>query len=202
MEKRFYVENNRIKIIRFVVSYDERIETETLIKTSSIKQLLNTDADLEELLNRLKTKLIVPLVENLDTSDINIFEGRYVESYEEADKLINPDLETVKKLKIEEIEKTFDTMLGNGIQLEIQSRTYNVSCKSSDILYYNSMLQADMQSYELILDNEMVTLTKEEFKKLHTESNNFFTEKYAQQNQLIFKCKKATTIDEVKNISI
>lgn len=197
MEK-FYLKNNRIKLVRFIVSYIDEIKTDTLHMRSEVKQLLNTSTELEEIIDRLNRKSIVPDIENIDVSSYEVYEDRLVSSYEEADKLINPNLEDVKSNKIKEIEDSFNIILSKGYEIELSEKTYNVSCTFNDLFVLENCKKSE--TYEVFLNNEKVIIEKDDFDKLYKESNKFYNDKYTLKNELILKCKNTTSVEEINTI--
>lgn len=89
MEKIFYIENNRIKLIRNIIEYTEDTKTDTLEMTKKIKQYLNTNKDLEELEKRLIRKGVKYDVSKQDVSEYEVYENKIVGSLEDAIELMN-----------------------------------------------------------------------------------------------------------------
>lgn len=197
--KKFYLKNNKIKLIRYIVSYKEEVLTDTLEMKNEIKQFLSTSTELEELLDRLNKKLIVPNIENIDTSLYEVYENVHVSSYEEADKLINPDIEEMRSLKIKNIEDEFNMLLLKGCEIELSTDTFTVSCTTSDLFILENCKKSE--NYEVFLNSEKVTVEKNDFDILYNKSNEFYNKTYETKNELISKCKTVQSVEELNTIS-
>lgn len=198
MEK-FYLKNNRIKLIRFIVSYIDKVKTDTLHMKSEVKQFLNTSTELEEILDRLNRKSIVPDIQNIDISSYEIYEDRIVSSYEEADKLINPNIDDVRNNKIKELEDSFNIILSKGFEIELSGGRYNISCTYNDLYILENCKKSE--NYEVFLNNERVLIEKDDFDKLYAESNKFYNDKYSLKNELILRCRNASSVEEINTIN-
>lgn len=89
MNKIYYLDNNKIKLVRHIISYTEETVTDTLEMTKNITQYLNSDEDLKELEKRLTRKGVKFNVVSNDITELEVYENRKVDSVEEAEELLN-----------------------------------------------------------------------------------------------------------------
>ena len=201
MDKLFYLENNRIKLVRHIVSYNETVITNTLKKVSGVTQYLNNDSALEELLDRLNRKGVSMEVKTIDTRLYEIHENKIVNNIQEAELLVNPSIETVKKMKLTEVEYNFNRAISEGIELEINGEKVKFNIGRDDLMYYRELILTEKDEYEILsLDKDYVRVNKDQFNTIISESSKRYMELYEHKSNLISEITKSEDITTINSI--
>lgn len=207
--QKYYIENRQIKLNRYAVLYDEMCFSSKLETKVKVIQYSESELELEQLKQSLVMKNIPYRIETLDISDIEKFEGLFVNSEEEARKLIEPTIDELKLDKINEIKDACEQNIFIGVDVELSDNsTKHFSLKTEDQRNLNNLMIQLMQrnvdaldSVYYHADGELCTqFSKEDFIKIFQASSDYMTQNRNHCNYLINYVKTLTDKAEIINI--
>lgn len=206
--KRYYIEGNVIRIIRYVVDYSINKDTKLRTYATNGKIYVNDDVKLAEEKERLERQGAEYTVTELDVNDIEKFDGINVTSDEDARKLIEPTLEEVKAEKIKEISEACEKKIYDGIDVEISGEVKHFSLKIEDQLNLNRLAFIYRDAKEdcgivYHADGELCSeFLKEDFFKIVNEASEFISKETEKCNRLMKEVEGLLEIGEVLAVKV
>ena len=139
--KKYYVQNGKIVINKYAVSYHQNIINDNSETQSDVIQYCRNDNELNALTSELLRNGIEYTISEIDVTDILKFDGLKVSNEEEARKLIEPTLDEVKADKLKEISDICEETIYKGIDVTLSDGTVkHFSLKTEDQINLNGLL--------------------------------------------------------------
>ncbi len=205
--KKYFVQNGKVIINKYCVTYSYDVESENLLTKSEVCQYLENDDELSALLGELEVKGIEYTVTELEVAGILKFDGVLVGSEEEARRLIEPTLEEVKADKILEISAVCQEKIFNGVDVTLANgETKHFSLKIEDQLNLNRLALIFRDAKEdcgivYHADGEVCSeFSKEDFFKIVNLASEFISEETEKCNKLMKRVEELLTVEEVLRV--
>lgn len=205
--KKYFVQNGKVIINKYCVTYSYDVESENLLTKSDVCQYLKNDDELSALLGELEVKGVEYNVTELDVAGILKFDGVLVGSEEEARRLIEPTLEEVKADKISEISVICREKIFDGVDVVFSNgETKHFSLKIEDQLNLNRLALIFRDAKEdcgivYHADGEVcVEFSKEDFFKIVNLASEFISEETEKCNKLMKRVCELSTVEEVLSV--
>lgn len=139
--KNYIVNEGKINLIKYSITYSyNKLNNYKEEKVSGTSYVIN-DENLENEKTRLERLNAKYTVETLDTSAISKFDGVAVNSEQEAEELINPNIETIITKKNTELSQACEQTIFNGVDVTLSSgETKHFSLKIEDQMNLNGLV--------------------------------------------------------------
>lgn len=208
--KKYYIEGNTVKLIRYIIEY-------SLSKTMSTKEYVTTGKifiNNNDLLEIEKQKLDLQNSEykitEVDVSDILQFENLIVSNEEEAEELINPNIEVLIANKNKELSELCEQTIFNGIDVTLtDGTTKHFSLKIEDQMNLNGLVSQislgninaeDGVPYHA--DGEICTMFSiADFTLIANTASAFKVQQTTYCNHLMAYVKSLTTKEEIDSVT-
>lgn len=140
MEKKYYLEGNTIRLIRYIITYSIDKESDTRTFSSQGKIYVHNADLLEKEKEKLYYQGATYTVEELDVSNIEDFDNVIVSDEQDAENLINPNIGTIINEKNLELSEACQQTIFNGIDVVLTNgETKHFSLKIEDQMNLNSL---------------------------------------------------------------
>lgn len=200
--KKYYLENNKLKLIRHIVSYNEIINTDLLYRESNVYQYLNSDKDLEELEIILKRRGIEYKVDSIDVSLYEEYENTTM-SLDEIDSILNPDIETIRNVTINKIEQQYSDKLASGIEINLKNSTEIFSCTPEDTQYIQLLLNKNEDEYTIFnIDKKEIKVDREDLENINNVIGDFVLNEFSNKQDKISKINSSKSIKNISKINL
>jgi len=208
--KKYYIENGKIVINRYIVKYEDIINNiDSEIKSSVVKYISN-QGEFNSLINELEMKGINYNTEAINTDDIIQYNGVKVNSEEEARKLIEPTIEELINNKIEEVSNICKTNIFSGIDIILSNNeTKHFSFKTEDQINISDLytqvingLLNEETGVPYHADGEICKLYSiEDFINISNSLMIFKLQEYTYCNHLMQYIKSLTNKNDIMSVS-
>ena len=208
--KNYIVNEGKINLIKYSITYSyNKLNNYKEEKVSGTSYVIN-DENLENEKARLERLNAKYTVETLDTSAISKFDGVAVSSEQEAEELINPNIETIITKKNTELSQACEQTIFNGVDVTLSSgETKHFSLKIEDQMNLNGLVSQvslgninaeDGVPYHA--DGEICTMFSiADFTLIADTASAFKVAQTTYCNHLMSYVKSLTDTDKIKNVT-
>lgn len=204
----YYIENGKIKLNRYKVTYTEEIKNFKSNKITNTEVFASDENELNFIKQDLDVRQIEYDIENIDVSDYEEFEGVAARTIDEAHKIVNPSIDEIKRKKIEEIKNECRNTIYKGVDVELNGSIKHFSLTMEDQININalkSQIETDIldisKGVPYHADGELCTLFPlDEFNKIYKEANYFIIEQTSYCNHLIAYIKEVEEKSDIYKV--
>lgn len=138
----YYIEDNKIRLIRFEVSYKLKSENFGNVSKVEQKKYFSIKDEVDEYISQLDAEGIDYTLETYSTEEYEFLEGMEVESKEAADKLIYSDISEMIEDKVSEFVAECRDVIYKGIEYTLTNgETKMFSFNAEDQININALKQ-------------------------------------------------------------
>lgn len=200
--KKYYVENGKIVINKYCVTYIYYINNDNLCTKSENTQYVANNDELNALTAELTEKGIDYTVTEIDTADILKYEGTNVSNEEEARMLIEPTLDELKAYKLKEISEICKKTIYSGVDVTLSDESKkHFSLKPEDQMNLNRLAISFENEIPYHADGELCRMySKNDFTAILNTTAAFISKETTYCNHLMAYVKSLDSADSIKEI--
>ena len=208
--KKYYVEGNTIKLIRYIIEYSLNKKMDTKEYNTQGKIYINNDNLLEIEKQKLDLQNSEYKITEVDVSDILQFENLIVSNEEEAEELINPNIEVLITNKNKELSELCEQTIFNGIDVTLtDGTTKHFSLKIEDQMNLNGLVSqvslGNINAEDGVpchADGEICTMFSiADFTLIANTASAFKVQQTTYCNHLMAYVKSLTTKEEIDSVT-